>query len=664
MKDLASRPESAPFYNQIAEMNLDELKILGKKIISDFKKTVKKLESTSAKNLDFLKEVNDAEAKLTSDTAAISILEYVHPKKEFRDYSSDFSVELSSVLTDYNFNQTLYRKNRDYVDPNALDETAKFLYKETMEGYKRSGIAKSKEIRNEISRISKENAKLASDFSTNIAEGTPVLEFDESQLRGCFEEFLSVRRLKNGKIKVTLVSSETLHILQNCSIRDTREEVKKVSMNYAKESNWAILPSFLNNIERIAQLAGYKNYADLSTEDKMIQSSEKAADFIKELIDSTQARVELELSLIKKSKKELGDDSELSYADIDYYSSQIASKLSSIDEEALKEYFPYKHVKNSILKIFEKMFSLTFNQNLNAKTWHKDVEAYNVEENGRVIGRFYLDMHPRKGKYNHACSIDIVTGLKDKKLPQNVLVCNFNKPTEKSSGLQDLNEVSTFFHEFGHLIHGILAGQEIEWDSLAGTKGQIDFIEAPSQLLEEILMDPQVLKMLTKHVRTGEQITDKFIGSIHIKESIFDKARLKGLGIARQAALSKQSLEVFVAPKISNSTLAKIERTAVLNTLKAYGDYYFIYQFEHLIGYYSNYYTYMWSLAIAKDLFTKFNKKDLLDPKVAEHYRKTILEPGGSKPAADLVKDFLGRDWNMDAFREYLKEGEELLART
>jgi thimet oligopeptidase len=177
-----------------------------------------------------------------------------------------------------------------------------------------------------------------------------------------------------------------------------------------------------------------------------------------------------------------------------------------------------------------------------------------------------------------------------------------------------------------------------------------------------MILSPQVLKKLSRHIDTKAQIPDHLIQAIRDKDSVFDKAKLKGIGIARQASLSKQSLEVYLAHNIDNKMLTGIEHQSSIEALGVYGDYYGIYDFGHLTDYSSNYYTYMWSLAISKDLFTKFNKSNLLDKKVAEHYRKTILEPGGSKPAAELVKDFLGREWNMDAFKEYLKEGEELLA--
>jgi thimet oligopeptidase len=664
MKDLASRPENAPFYDRIADLSIQELKAFADKSLEDFKVKVRELEVSELKNNDFLKEAEQIEFELDQNTGGITLLEDLHPKKTFRDFSSKFVVKFSAVLTDYNFNQKIYEKYKNDVDPSSLDEQGKYLYRKTMDGYRRLGVDQPKEVRDELTKISKEMSQQSTDFSKNISENTPTLTFKESQLKGCFEEFISTRREKNGDIKVLLVSNSTLHILQNCSVKETREKVRAASLNYAKDPNWKVLPAYLNNAEKKAQLVGYKNFAELSTEDKMIEDPEKAAEFIKELIDSTKDRVKLELNLIKEFKQKVNDDSELSYADIDYYSNQIASKLSTLDEESLKQFFPYQHVKNEILTVFEEMFNLRFIPDKKAKVWNDDVEAYIVKEDTKIIARFYLDMHPRKGKYNHACSIGIVSGVEGLSTPQNILLCNFNKPIKGSAGLQSLDEVTTFFHEFGHLIHAILGGQTVRWTGLAGTRVQRDFVEAPSQLLEEILLDPQVLKRLSRHVETSNQIDDALISSIHKKESIFDKAKLKGIGVARQAALSRESLEVYTTTNITNDDLTKIEQTAVTDALSVYGDYYMIYEFGHLMGYYSNYYTYMWSLAIAKDLFTKFNKKDLLDPKVAEHYRKTILEPGGSKPAAELVKDFLGRDWNMDAFREYLKEGEELLART
>lgn len=652
-----------PFYDQIAGKSLEDVKKLGEQIIKNHNDGVKKLEESTAKDTDWLREVDDFETDISLQSSAIEILDMIHPDKVFRDFGAEFSINMSKEWSRYNFNQKIFKKFKDNVNAGTLDACAKYLYRETMDAYRRSGVSKSKAIRIRLEEIQNEMSELSNKFSINIAENTPEIELSPKELRGCFKEFIKDNINPQGRVVISLVSSAITHILQNCEVKKTREKVLDISLNYAKDSNWEIMPRYLNLTNDYAKLAGYKNYAWLATEDKMIEDPIKSANFIENLISTTKVRVAKELELIKTKMKVEGDTSDFSYADIDFYGNKVAKSLVEIDEERIKEFFPYQYVSDAILRIFEGMFGIEFRLNTDIELWHDEVVAYEVLESGIKIGLIYLDMHPRKGKYNHACSVGIVGGRKGYCMPQNILICNFTKPVEgKSFGLQSFDEVETFFHEFGHLVHGILGGQNQEWSNFAGTSVQMDFVEAPSQLLEEVLLDSEVLKKLSCHHKDKSQIDDKSIASLQKRERIFSGNKLKGLFIARQAALSKQSLQIYTSGDITNEKLAQIEKESVEEVFGIYGDYHMIYEFGHVVGgYSSNYYTYMWSLAIAKDLFTKFNKKNLLDPKIGLHYRQTILEKGGSKPAAELARDFLGRDWNMDAFEQYLDEGIELL---
>ncbi len=660
--EFAEQPQNQPFYNKIADLSLSELKALGEKTILDFKKGIKVLEKSEAKDEDLLNEIQDFELSTSGVFNALFLLEDIHPDKELRDFSSQLVIDTSNFFTEYSLNQKIYQRFKDQINSAKLSKQAAYLYEKGLKAYKRGGIELPEKQRNEAKDIQNKLTELSTNFSKNVAEGTPKIKFKPKELEGCFKNFIQTRTNKSGEVEVKLVAESTLHILQNCTIKETREKVRELSMNYAKDLNGEILPEYLNKAEELAKLLGYKNYAWLATEDKMIENPGNSAKFIEQLISLTKERVQKELNLIKKYKSNSNDKTELSYADLDYYSNQIANKLTDSNEEELKEYFPYQHVKESLLQTFEEMFGIKFKQDKSSKVWNNDVDAFEVHEDDKIIGRIFLDMHPRDGKYNHACSVTISSGIKKKVIPQNILICNFNKPSKNDPGLQGIDEVNTFFHEFGHLIHSILGGQKVKWESLSGIAVQRDFVEAPSQLLEEILMDPKVLKKLSKHIETGKQIPENLILKVQKKEALFDKAKLKGIGVARQAALSRLSLEAYTTPSVNNLKLKEIEQGSSRNALGVYGDYYSIYLFGHILGgYSSNYYTYMWSLAIAKDLFTKFNSKNLLDREVANKYRKAILEPGGSKPVKELVEEFLGREWNMDAFKAYLKEGEELL---
>lgn len=586
----------------------------------------------------------------------------MHPNKEWREYASKAQEILSSEFTSFLYNETIYKKHTSNVNRSRLkDSRTKYKFDEIIKSYRSNGLHLPSVIRKEIEATQKEVSALGIKFSNNIAKHMPSLTLSADELKGCPEDFISANQ-KGGAVEVRLVSSNVQAILQNCTIKDTREKVRELSLNYTHKPNRDILITYLNKQQKVAQLIGFKNSAERFTEDKMIETPKKAFEFIEHLETLTRGRVKKEIDAINRLKKSLNDKTPLTYADLDFYSYRITEKLLSFENNLLRPYFPYTHVKNTILNMFEEMFKIKFKVDRDARVWSDDAEAYLVESEGRVIGRIYLDMHPRDGKYTHACQTTMREGTKGKLLPQAILICNFNAPSKDSPGLQSLDEVSTFLHEFGHLIHTVLGGQESVWQDQSGTAVQRDFVEAPSQLLEELMLSKTILKRLSRHYKTSEPLPDELIEKILLQDQIISSGRLKGIGIARQASLSRLSLEAYTTNDITDEALLEIERRAFKNNLTVYGEYGMAYNFGHLDGYYSNYYTYMWSLAISKDLFTKFNKNNLLDTKVAEHYRKTILEPGGSKPAAELVKDFLGREWNMDAFKAYLKEGEELLA--
>ena len=655
--------DTKPFYADVASLNLSELKALAAGSLKELKKRSKSLETSSRNGEDFMQEVDRLDLDIEGILNSVQVIEMLHPLKTFRDFASKFQLKLSQFASDFSLNQKIYKKYAQ-IDAASLSEDASYLHQKVMLGYKSSGVDQSKEVRDQVKKMAKVQAELATNFGRNITDSVPTLKFKTSELEGCHQDFIVRSTKKGGEVaEIRLTTTAILQILQNCQIRETRERVREVSLNCAKESNFEVLPAYLKSKEELACLLGYKNYAQISTADKMIQNPENAAQFIEDLLSLTKSRVQKELNLIKKYKKEAGDENPLSYADLDFYAAQIVNARTSLDPEELQQYFPYEHVKTGILATFEEMFSLKFKRDPDLKLWHQDAEGYQVldADSNDLIGLVYLDMHPRKGKFSGACQIDVKTGLEKISAPQGLLVCNFNKPEGNNSGLQSLDDVSTFFHEFGHLMHTILGGQKVRWAAFSGARVQWDFVEAPSQLMEEILLSPEVLKRLSRHIKTGQSLPNDLIAKVVESDSISFGAKLKGIGIARQAALSKMSLLSYTTRQIDNAKLKQIEQGSTKDALSVYGDYYQIYDFGHLIGYNSNYYTYMWSLAISKDLFSAFNPKYLTDKSISMKYRREILEPGGSRPAAELVKQFLGREWGLDAFKKYLQDGEELL---
>jgi thimet oligopeptidase len=296
-----------------------------------------------------------------------------------------------------------------------------------------------------------------------------------------------------------------------------------------------------------------------------------------------------------------------------------------------------------------RLFGVEFQKVDGTEVWHPDVYVYDVLQGKDKLGRIYLDMHPREGKYKHAAQFDLVSGVNDQQLPEGVLVCNFANPRTTTPALLEPHEVETMFHEFGHLMHTLIGGKQ-KWIYFSGVATEHDFVEAPSQMLEEWVTDAKTLQLFAKHYQSGQAIPEEMVARMK-KANEFGKGEL-----ARNqmfyAALSLQSHRVDPRTIDMDKLSEKLQKkyspfTYIPGT-------HFWASFGHLDGYSAMYYTYMWSLVIAKDMFSMFEKNGLLDPATAKRYRETVLAPGGSKDAADLVKDFLGREYGFESYKKWL----------
>jgi thimet oligopeptidase len=281
--------------------------------------------------------------------------------------------------------------------------------------------------------------------------------------------------------------------------------------------------------------------------------------------------------------------------------------------------------------------------------WHTSVEVYDILGDGEKIGRFYLDMHPRKDKFKHAMMSEVLSGISGKQLPEAVLVCNF-PGGDGSAGLMQHDQVSTYFHEFGHLLHHLFGGHQ-PWMNISGITIEWDFVEAPSILFEEWIWDAEILKTFAVNT-SGETIPDELVAKMN-------RARMfnEGLGIKQQMFYAAISLNIYNRNYNTFDPMKMVIKLQNEYTPFDYVDGTHMYlSFGHLYGYSAMYYTYMWSEVIAKDIFSRFKKEGLTNTAVSVDYRKKILEPGGSLDAEVMVKNFLGRDYSFKAFEQWLND--------
>jgi thimet oligopeptidase len=308
-------------------------------------------------------------------------------------------------------------------------------------------------------------------------------------------------------------------------------------------------------------------------------------------------------------------------------------------------------VRKGILDTASTLFHVTFQQEQNVPSWDPAVETWDVRDNGKAIGRFYLDMHPRPGKFTHAEMSAIADGVRGKQLPEAILICNFPKPTADDPGLMEYGDVVVFFHEFGHLMHWILGGQQ-QWAGISGITMEADFGEAPSQMLEEWMHSPQVLASFAKHYKTGEPIPAELVARMN-RASAFGR----GISVSQQDEYTAISYDLYKSKPDGVDPDEVTLRNAQAHTpFTPLPETHMYAAFGHLAGYSSAYYTYLWDKVIAEDFFGQFDHANLLAGPTPMRYRHTVLEPGGSVSANDLVKNFLSREQNMNAFQKWMGE--------
>ncbi|HAN30271.1 MAG TPA: hypothetical protein DCQ06_01615, partial [Myxococcales bacterium] len=326
---------------------------------------------------------------------------------------------------------------------------------------------------------------------------------------------------------------------------------------------------------------------------------------------------------------------------------KLKKRKFKFDAQKLRPYLHYDKVRKGLMDLTAELFGITYKANTEAKLWHRDVSVYDVYEGDKMLGTIYLDMHPRDHKYKHAAQFTLLPGVVGVQKPAGVLVCNFPNP-RTGNGLMEHKQVQTFFHEFGHLMHHVLGGQQ-RFVRFSGVATEWDFVEAPSQIFEEWATDYETLARFATDAQ-GKVVPKSLVGKMR-KAKEFGKA----LWVRHQMFYASVSLGLY------NADPKTIEPDKlVAEMMRRHSPYPFLEgthmqnSFGHLNGYSAIYYTYMWSLVISKDMFSRFDKAGILDKATSMDYRRKILGPGGTKAAKDLIADFLGRPYDFKSFERWL----------
>lgn len=592
--------------------------------------------------------LNDLGLELATAGSECGLLSEVHPDPEARAAAEEIVREISAFSTELLQDRGLYDA-LGALDAAGLDDLERRLVFLQRRDMKRSGVELGETEREKVRTLRQELVAITQAFARNIRDDVRSVELAPSQLEGLPDDYVKGHPAgESGMVRITTDYPDFIPFMSYAKSSEARKALMRASNTRATPVNLGVLDEMLAKRHQLAQVLGYPTYADYATEDKMIETAQSARDFIERAYDAAREAGAAEVQRLLALKQKQGlDGNELLDHELTYLTEQVKASELAFDARAVRPYFEYRRVKDAILELTGELFAMSFTK-VDDELWHPSVETYDVAVDGKHAGRISLDMFPREGKFKHAACFGYRPGVGGKQLPHYVLVCNFPDPdTQTGPALMDHREVVTFFHEFGHLVHSIVRGT-VPWVRL-GQVAEWDFVEAPSQFLEEWIYDYDVLRRFARHVETGEPISEAVVRRLREARDFG-----RGVFVQRQLFLSAVSLQLHDRdPKDLDTTTLVAELAERYSPSKLDPESRFQASFGHLEGYTAVYLTYLESKVIALDLLNGFSN-GLMDLAQARRYRDLVLAPGGTKPAAALVKDFLGRPFSFDAFRKWL----------
>ncbi|MBR4531027.1 Zn-dependent oligopeptidase [bacterium] len=619
-----------------------------KAIIADIKAN-----PAERKSVEKLQLFNNFEIKIEDAWGKIGIYQMNHPDEGMRNAAMLAESELMSLVTEINLDAGLYQVAAAIpADDPALDDQDRHFLKDLIDDFRRSGVDKDEATRAEIKKTNALAVELEQKFNANIAADRKELKFTVEQLKGMPESFISAKpKDENGMIILSTDYPDYFPVMEYADNEDVRKQMYMAAQNVAFPQNTEIFANYLKAKAKFAKLLGYKNWAELSEAKMMIGNPENAKNFLDKIIPISMkyAKRDAEILLAKKKQITGKDDVEVEPWDRFYIPRLVRMEKFNYNPQDAEQYFEMQKVINGIFVVNEKIFGLKFEKVKRDDVWHESVMSFDVYANGEKIGEFELDLYPRPNKYKHFAMFTNIQGIKGR-LPRMAIVGNFPEPVDGKSYISHDN-VQTLFHEFGHLINGILA-REYKYVRFAGTNCQRDFVEAPSQFMEEYVWDPAILQLWATN-DAGEPIPAELVEKMK-KSDEFGK----GLHVSRQLYLAKLSLELYLQnPEGLDHHAFEKQLEREFSPWKSYEETHQIENFGHLVNYTSNYYTYMWSLAIVKDFYGHVMKNGgLMNPEIMGKYRDTILKQGGNKSGNDMIKDFTGSELSLEEFEKWLNQ--------
>jgi len=588
-------------------------------------------------------------ANYSDNSSPLIFMSSVSTVEKLRDEAFQCKEKSENLQNEILTTRDYYKILKQTKTTNAEEER---LLKETLTIFEMNGMGLNDEDLKKYKSLADQLSQLSTQFDQNLNGDVSFVSFSIAELQGVKEDFL--KRLKQdtqGKYIVTTKQPDYVHVMENASNSETRKKMLFAYNNRQAEKNTALLQQAIQVRAEMGKLMGFETFADHSLRSKMAGNSKVVFDFLKSLKNKLAAKNKTEMSVLANfKKKELKDSAPFAPWDIAYVSNQLKLKKYQLDQDLVKEYFPAPHVIKTTMEIYSQLLGVEFKQIVNSPTWAEHVDLFEVSdsETKKVIAYFYADLIPREGKYGHAAAFGLIGGRKlpsgEYLTPVASIVANFSPAAPGKPSLLSHDEIETFFHEFGHIMHLTLT--KAPFASLSGYNVKHDFAEAPSQMLENWVWDTTILKKMSQHYSNPQkQIPSDLVTKIQ-------KLKLFNIGIqnTRQLVFGFFDMSIHTNPKLDVTEIfAKLQKD--LTGFAPLEGTHFPATFGHMMhGYAAGYYGYLWSKAYAEDMFSEFEKKGTLNSHVGKKYRREILEQGNMKDPLVLIKNFLGREPNNKAF--------------
>lgn len=608
---------------------------------------------------NFLVPLNRLMCRVQNAGTHGTVMFNAHPDPDVRNAGREASEASERLLNSFLANSEAYQILRS-LPLSSADSATRFATSKMLRDMRRMGAELSSTRRAHVLELSNEIVSVSNQYFENIAKSVRYIDVPNSaELEGLPADFLVAHPPREGGIvRISVDYPEWLPVHTFCKSSEVRRRIYREALNRAYPENAPVVERLLRLRAEYAHELGYPNFAAYAIEDKMLKTPQA----VRGLLDKTAAllRSPAELEYARQLERKRRDEPEATrlglwdvrFISPGYYEQRIVEEELGGTTADLREYLPYGRVRDGLFRLCEELFGVTITPLPTAEVWHSSVDAYDVMQGDRFLGRFYLDLTPREGKYTHNATFPVRFGLEGVAHAQATLICSFLDPSvPKESARMQHADVVTFFHEFGHLLHNLFSGHG-RW--LYNTMWYLewDFIEVPSQLFEEWARDPEVLQRFAENPETRKRPPRELLERVRVGDR-FGRSGIFLLNLGWSEA----------ALELHERDPTQMDASAVLKAAIAHycpihqePDYHLEVCWPHLPRYSAYFYTYLWSMILARDILQPFEKQgSLTDPGVSKRYMEQVLAPGSSRPASELFHEFMGRDFSYEPFERWIR---------